>query len=115
MDDLIGELKRRRANGSLRADDSLLEQDSSPLSCDEVEAAEAVLGFKLPDLLRRIYTEVSNGGFGYAYGVLGLRGGPRNEDRQDSVGLYLSYVEPDTDDALWEWPRGLLPICHLGC
>ena len=115
MDDLIGELKRRRANGSLRADDSLLDKDCSTLTHDDVDAAETALGFKLPNLLRSIYTEVANGGFGYAYGFLGLRGGPRNEDGQDSVGLYLSYVEPDPDDSLWQWPYGLLPIGHLGC
>ncbi|SDQ85813.1 SMI1/KNR4 family protein [Pseudoxanthomonas sp. CF125] len=115
MDELIAELKERKAAASLYADDSLLGGLAPPLSLSEIELAEASLGFKLPDSLRRIYSEVANGGFGYSYGLLGLNGGPRNEDGQDAVGLYMTYRESDPDDPLWQWPFGLLPIGHLGC
>ena len=115
MEDLIAELKGRKANGTLCADDPLLGGYAAPLRQSEIESAEAILGFKIPVLLRRIYAEVANGGFGYAYGLLGLRGGPRNEDGSDSVGLYQTFRELDPEDPAWHWPHGLLPIGHLGC
>ncbi|QGY77431.1 SMI1/KNR4 family protein [Xanthomonas hyacinthi] len=115
MEDLIAELKGRKANGTLCADDPLVGGCAAPLRQSEIESAEAILGFKIPVLLRRIYAEVANGGFGYAYGLLGLRGGPRNEDGLDSVGLYQTFRELDPENPAWHWPHGLLPIGHLGC
>lgn len=115
MEDLIAELKKRKANGTLGADDPLLGGCAAPLGQSEIESAEAILRFEIPAVLRRIYTEVANGGFGYAYGLLGLRGGPRNEDGLDSVGLYQTFRELDTEDPAWHWPHGLLPVGHLGC
>jgi hypothetical protein len=35
-----------------------------PVTAAEVENAERTLGLRLPELLRRVYTEVANGGFG---------------------------------------------------
>lgn len=40
-----------------------------------VESAEAKMGLGLPPLLRELYTQVGNGGFGPGYGVFGLEGG----------------------------------------
>ncbi len=42
-----------------------------------LDAAEAELGFALPALLRRLYLEVENGGFGPGAGLLGVEGGIR--------------------------------------
>lgn len=36
---------------------------------------KAILGFPLPPLLRALYTQLANGGFGPMYGLLGLAGG----------------------------------------
>ncbi len=115
MEDFVAELKDRKAKGTLGADESLPGDCPLPLGLIEIEQAEISMGFKLPVGLRRVYAEVANGGFGYAYGLLGLRGGPVNEDGHDSVGLYLEYRKPDPDDPFWQWPYGLLPVVHLGC
>ena len=40
-----------------------------------VAEAEELAGRSLPSLLRRLYLEVGNGGFGPGYGLLGLRDG----------------------------------------
>ena len=112
---ILLELERRKAAGKLRADDSLLKGDTTPLSDQDIAAAESRLGFRLPRLLRAIYREISNGGFGESYGFLGLVGGALNEDGLDSVSLYESYRQADPDDAHWSWPEGLLPVCQLGC
>ena len=42
------------------------------LSPSDIRAAEKQLGFDLPPLLRRLYTEVGNGGFGPGCGLLPL-------------------------------------------
>lgn len=46
-----------------------------PVTMLKVEAAEEKLAFGLPPLLRELYTQVGNGGFGPGYGIFGLEGG----------------------------------------
>lgn len=113
--EILSELKKRKAAGQLGTDDSSLKADAAPLCDREIAAAEHRLGFRLPQLLRAIYGEISNGGFGEAYGFLGLVGGATNESGQDSSSLYESYREADLGDEHWHWPEGLLPVCQLGC
>jgi len=77
---------------------------------EEVREAEVLVGRPLPTLLRRLYLEVGNGGFGPGYGVLGLRNGHRDDTGHTATDLYQERRE-------W-WPSspsGLLPICHWGC
>lgn len=64
-----------------------------------VAEAEELAGRSLPSLLRRLYLEVGNGGFGPGYGLLGLRHGHR------TGGL----------DALTGLNRGVLTLCEWGC
>jgi hypothetical protein len=113
--DLIAELLEHSRRGALKADDLLFKGDFSPLPRVAIKAAEDKLGFPLPTTIRRVYQEIANGGFGPAYGLLGLSGGMQNEDRQDAVALYRAYCQPDPEDAHWKWPSTLLPLGHLGC
>jgi hypothetical protein len=46
-----------------------------PTSLAAIRTVEAELGFRLPSLLRVLYTEVTNGGFGLGYGLFGVEGG----------------------------------------
>ncbi|MFE3506398.1 SMI1/KNR4 family protein, partial [Kitasatospora sp. NPDC059160] len=48
-----------------------------PVTMAEVEAVERKIGRRLPDVLRRIYTEVADGGFGPDGGLVSLREGNR--------------------------------------
>jgi hypothetical protein len=51
-----------------------------PISEADLRDSEDSLGFRLPGFVRRLYTEVGNGGFGPGYGgVLGLAGGASND------------------------------------
>jgi hypothetical protein len=86
-----------------------------PISLAELSEAEERLGFELPATLRNLYTLVGNGGYGPAYGLLGLTEGAVNARGLDSVSLYESFRQVDPDDPHWSWPEGLLPIGHLGC
>ncbi|WP_229868244.1 SMI1/KNR4 family protein [Streptomyces chryseus] len=48
-----------------------------PVTPAEVENAERAIGRRLPELLRRVYTEVANGGFGPDRGLASLTDGSR--------------------------------------
>lgn len=98
-----------------------------PLLDEEVAESEALLGFSLPPFVRRVYTQVGNGGFGPGYGgVLGLVAGATDESNLNAVERYCGWLEwqPDPEDysletgevvVPWEWPRGVLAVCHWGC
>jgi hypothetical protein len=116
-DPLIQRL-RARARELNRATDSVdvvRAQFYPCLSERDILTAERLLGFPLPPTVRRIYTAIGNGGFGPAYGLLGLLGGATDEDELDAVHLYLQHRRPDDHDPHWCWPDRLLPIGHLGC
>lgn len=82
----------------------------APASAAMVADAERRLGYPLPPLLRRIYLELANGGFGPGYGILGVRGGHRDDDGNDLVASYFDWQQ------VWRPPkRPLLPLCHWGC
>jgi hypothetical protein len=86
----------------------------TPAPIEAVEAAESVIGFSLPRLLRRLYLQVANGGFGPGYGMLGVRGGHTDNTSRTAVDLYI-HARAASSGA-WRWmPDGLLPICHWGC
>ncbi len=81
----------------------------------ELAADEEQLGFQLPPLLKQIYSEIGNGGFGPGYGLIGMSGGVPDDTGQTAPEIYsLLRLEPP-EEGPWSWPEGLLPICHWGC
>ena len=80
---------------------------------EQLAAAERRLGFALPPLLRRLYAEVANGGFGPGSGILGVAGGWATDRRQTVEDLYRVMLEAVQENRQWVWPEGLLPIVDL--
>lgn len=74
-----------------------------------VNEAEHVIGLPLPPLLRRIYLEVANGGFGPRDDVLGVGEHARSDDGGDIVDHYLDFSSAP------EHPQGLVPVYEVGC
>jgi hypothetical protein len=75
----------------------------SPADRGALERAEAELGQALPDLLRRVYTEVADGGFGPGRGLLGVEG------------IATTYRELTADPPAPRglgWPAGMIPLAH---
>jgi hypothetical protein len=120
MDSLITRIKERAAD-PLRAVDAAtwvcpMPTVAPPATHAEVDAAEAALGFAIPPLLRRLYAEVGNGGFGPGYGLEGVPRIPPVPDRADVVALYEMYNSgPPPDDPGHVWPRGWVPLISGGC
>ncbi len=110
--DLIAQLRTRRP----RVDMEFGGGSCPPLSRDGVAGIEVRLGFTLPVLLVDIYAEIANGGFGPGYGLLGLGDGGFADDLGHTAdALYLKNARPDPQLATWAWPKGLLPVSHMGC
>ena len=83
----------------------------------EIDAAEAALGFPIPVLLRRLYLEIGNGGFGPAYGLAGVPTIPPSPVTGDIVLLYteLLAAPPPDENPSWHWPPCVVPLIALGC
>jgi len=82
----------------------------------EVTAVEERLGFRLPELLRRLYTEVGNGGFGPVFGLIPLTIMSLGDDTPmeaefELAGDYARLVRRYGR----EWPAGLVPTFYCGC
>ena len=116
VDDLVERLQERLRSGQRAIEDEFGRAvPLPPASGADVVASESRLGFTLTPLLRRIYAEVGNGGFGPGYGLLGILNGAADDRKHNAVTLYEEYRQHDPDDPLWAWPERLLPVCHLGC
>jgi hypothetical protein len=108
-----------------------------PATPQQLEATEELLGFALPPLLRALYGQVANGGFGPDLGFRGVLGG-YGEPGTPLYPYYggtipaqyrflsrtrtfeLSNYPPqeglvDLEFPSGEWLHGLLPLCDLGC
>ncbi len=59
-----------------------------PATEEQLRASEQALGFLLPPLLRTLYAQVANGGFGPDYGIKGAMGGCAG-DLGTIVDMYL--------------------------
>jgi SMI1-KNR4 cell-wall len=86
-----------------------------PSSENDVGEAEKRLGFSIPPLLKSIYLEVGNGGFGPGRGrsIIGVKGGYAS----DFGTLVETYKQLKDDFTLErnEWIVSLLPFCEWGC
>jgi hypothetical protein len=80
-----------------------------------IEEAERAIGFPLPALLRRLYLEVANGGFGPFCAVIGVNkdGYSAWEPRER---LALAEVYADCHDPEMKLlPDGMVPVLNWGC
>ncbi|MFB7827937.1 hypothetical protein [Streptomyces hydrogenans] len=92
-----------------------------PVTPPEVEAAEDIVGRPLPTLLRRIYTEVGDGGFGPDGGLASLTDGRRapgdlidwpcsitQHERDRAAGLPESWLYLASGGCTMQWHLSLL-------
>lgn len=95
----------------------------APLTEEEIQSAEHLLGFSLPPLLRAIYTQVADGGFGPTYGLYQLTEmvsdylAIRRTARPIDFSLFEKLVadgEP-VMIPLYVWPDRFLCLCDHGC
>lgn len=85
-----------------------------PATDKALQDAEAAIGFRLPDLLRGIYTTVANGGSGPGYGIVGTSGGAKLDGCTLET-CYKNMVKLAKENPVWRWPLHLLPLANYGC
>jgi hypothetical protein len=85
-----------------------------PVTPAELSQAEERLGFDLPELLRNLYLQVGDGGFGPGYGFLALNSnGAKKFPMNHLVDRYLdgiAFTHPDYPS----WPRFFVTLCDWG-
>jgi hypothetical protein len=90
--------------------DLAAKEPTPPATPEAVAEAERAIGYSLPPLLRRLYLEVANGGFGPRGGVLGVPGGKWRGDWADIVDAYQAFsAAPDNPV-----PGGLVWLFNWG-
>ena len=106
MNELINRIQNRLATTNIPA-------TFPPVSEGVLVETEKILGFKIPPLLRLIYANVANGGFGPGYGIIGIEGGSPSDlgtlvETHAEINRAAQYLE-------LEWRTGLLAFCAWGC
>lgn len=82
-----------------------------PASEAAVAEAENVMGLAVPPVLRRVYLEVADGGFGPGYGAQSMPGGRPYGDWLNVVEAWQSL---NSSSAI-RFPRWLMPLTDWGC
>jgi hypothetical protein len=108
-DELIDAIRKRIVDPRKRIDVTTV--DTPPLcgaaSARALDEAEARVGFPLPALVRRIYAEVGNGGFGPSAGLVGVDGGHADVDGRHLSALYAELRAQGL-------PERVLPLADWG-
>ncbi|WP_420799432.1 SMI1/KNR4 family protein [Ktedonospora formicarum] len=97
-----------------------------PASEKDVVAEEEALGYPLPPLLRTLYTQVANGGFGPGYGLPQIQdhvlrksddSAWERSSRPVNLAIYLRKTSASATFAVpdYAWPDNLFWLCHWGC
>ena len=87
-----------------------------PATKEQLSQTEKELGFPLPEFLKNMYLEVSNGGVGPAYGLMNVTDedyDPRADDT--SIVAFHKLSTSDDEDDAWRWPERMLCIAVVGC
>jgi hypothetical protein len=87
-----------------------------PATIEQLAQTESDLGFALPQLLKRMYLEVANGGFGPAYGFMSVTDDEYDPALDDVYILAYHRLATSSDiDGEWQWPEKLISIADVGC
>jgi hypothetical protein len=117
----IIELIRDRISGSDAIHDmaeglSPAPQMYPPIELADIEVSENRLRVELPLLLKQIYIEIGNGGFGPGYGLLGIRAELGDDRYYEAIDDAYEYMTDTAKDRGFDkWPAKIIPICNWGC
>jgi hypothetical protein len=81
-----------------------------PATEDQLQATEAALGFALSPLLRALYAEVANGGFGFGYRIRGAIGG---FDGRGSGTIVVQYLARSYSEEILPWAGKKIRLINL--
>lgn len=93
---------------------------NAPISQEDLDVVEKSLGFALPEIIRRISTEVADGGFGPDWGINRLKHpsqlpfGPHWMVEMSVESWHRLYHE-EADTMLARFPERFVRYCEAGC
>ncbi len=111
-EDEIFEAIRARVNAGQLTDLPGAERED-PVSDEALDNAERIIGYPLPRLLRRLYREVANGGFGPFSGVEGVEGGYTSD--AGMLTDYIQWRDEEIPEDFPAWMPGVVSFCDFGC
>jgi SMI1 / KNR4 family (SUKH-1) len=115
MDDIVSLIRKRLQWKITDRDEISRPKPLKPAQSSGLAADEENLGFRLPPLLKRIYIEIGNGGFGPGCGLIGMSSGVPDSTGKTAPEIYRILRSNDPQDPSWSWPFCRLPICEWGC
>jgi len=83
------------------------EAPEPPLTQDDICRAELIMGVRLPDILKLLYTEIGNGGFGPGFGLL-----PLVFDGESARTVVRCYSQYTCENG---WHHSMIPFSSWGC
>ncbi|WP_328665300.1 SMI1/KNR4 family protein [Streptomyces sp. NBC_00322] len=86
-----------------------------PASPPDAARAEDAIGYPMPQLLRRLYLEVANGGFGPWQCVSLTDTGRWYSDEQDIIEAHRLFASSTSDPDFPAAPPGVVPLMDRGC
>ena len=87
-----------------------------PATAEQLARTEMELGFALPPFLKRMYSEMANGGFGPAYGFMSATDDEYAPHLDDVyIVAYHRIVSGSDVSEAWRWPDKLISIADNGC
>jgi hypothetical protein len=117
MEKLLDRIRSRITTGRPCDEPDMWLNVKPPVNTQALAMAEAELGFALPNLLRSLYSEVGNCGYGPVFGLIPLSVASCLGDTSefDLVSGYLQNVRRYANDPAGPWPFGLVPVFYFGC
>ena len=115
VQDLLARLDEKNSDRSNATDGGLHAKTPHRKVTDAaLKTVESKLGFPFPEFVRSLYLEVANGGFGPAYGIVGIKGGAKIEGGTLETHI-RELVNLSRQNDVWQWPEKLLPLASYGC
>jgi len=112
--DLVSKIREKLAEAPGRPSQSGPPQAAlyAPLSSQELVLEESRLGFVLPPLLRLLYTQIGNGGFGPGAGLLSLK--QMSERIDQTVATLYHQLRASRAKRGAKWQEGIVPFAQWG-
>lgn len=105
---LLSYIKQRAFNHETRIDMNIGISDiPTVLSQENIEKFEQEIGYILPDLLKQLFLQIGNGGFGPGYGLFPLV----SSTEENMLDFSKDFVECEFDF----WKTSHIPLVHWGC
>lgn len=106
--DLLKKIQSRALNPHTRIDMDIGVHELPPILSEEnIQQFENKIGYVLPDILKQLFLQIGNGGFGPGYGLF-----PLISDKEENM---LDFSQDFVSCGFEFWKPSHIPLVHWGC